>query len=229
VGYGQHAGEGYSGPLTQMGMIAVFAFCQRSRTGAPSSVANKFAEINNDIFYPGNVLPAGIGAQIVNNINEAALSPEFFGPTTYEFGATIPLPVSPIDGYTYQRSELTYVFDWGVMVACPYYPPNSGDNQRTLLFSAQVDQGTGKIDNTVTTVGPTTYYESVVWRLVPGGSALPYDATTGTNTTVAAVSVIVVAQRSAQQSEVSGSGSASPGGSGSADQTPPASVTVNGV
>ncbi len=33
VGYGQHAGEGYSGPLTQMGMIAVFAFCQRARTG----------------------------------------------------------------------------------------------------------------------------------------------------------------------------------------------------
>jgi hypothetical protein len=233
VGFGGSEGNGYTGVLTGYGMIAVFALCQRSRTGSPSSVANKFAEINSEIFYPGNDLPAGIGAQIVNNINEAALTPEFFGPTLYELGSTIPLPVSPIDGYQYQRSELAYIWEWGEMVAYPSWPPPTSANQRTSLFSAQVNQTTGLVDNSTSVVGGNTIYKSVVWRLPPGG---PYTAYTapgsgggGGSGTVAAISVIVVAMRSAQQTEISGTGSSSPGGSSPTDQIPAGQMLVNGV
>ena len=181
VGWGGDAGQGYTNINTD-GVIAVFAFCQRRRTGTPSSVANKFAEISNTLFYPGNPLPAGIVAQIVNNVNEAALTPEFFGPTLYELGATIPLPVSPIDGYEYQRSELTYIWEWGEMVAYPSFPPPGSANQRTALFSAQVDQATGVITNATTVVGST--------RLIPllsGG--LPQAVPTSLTTRRAAVAV----------------------------------------
>lgn len=235
VGFGGYAGQGNTGLLTGYGMIAVFAFCQRSRTGSPSSVANKFAELNNNIFYPGFNLPAGIGAQIVNNINEAACSPEFFGPTLYEFGATIPTPVSPIDGYPYQRSELAYIWEWGEMVAYPSWPPPTSANQRTALFSAQVNQETGLVENATSVVGSNTLYTSVVWRLAPGGPYIAYTAPGsgggGGSGTVAAISVIVVGMRSAQQSEVSGTGSNSPGGSTSevSDQIPAGQFLVNGV
>jgi hypothetical protein len=239
VAFGGYAGNGNTGQLTTYGKIAVFAFCQRARTGAPSSVANKFAEINNELFYPGNDLPAGIGAQIVNNINEAALTPEFFGPTLYELGATIPLPVSPIDGYTYQRSELAYIWEWGEMVAYPSWPPGTGANQRTALFSAQVNQETGVVENTTQVQGGNTDYTSVVWRLPPGGSGsgngyVPYTGPGsgggGGSGTVAAISVIVVAMRSAQQTEISGTGSSAPNsGSTVADQLPAGQFLVNGV
>ena len=234
VGWGGDAGQGYTNINTD-GVIAVFAFCQRRRTGTPSSVANKFAEISNTLFYPGNPLPAGIVAQIVNNVNEAALTPEFFGPTLYELGATIPLPVSPIDGYEYQRSELTYIWEWGEMVAYPSFPPPGSANQRTALFSAQVDQATGVITNATTVVGSTTTYTSVVWRLAPGGPYIAYDAPGsgggGGSGTVAAISVVVVACRSAQQTEITQASNIPPADAGLAiaDQQSPGTITVNGI
>ena len=230
VGWGGDAGQGYT-RLTTYGMIQVVAFCQRARTGTPSSVANKFAEISNSLFYPGNVAPAGLFAQIINNINEAALSPEFFGPTAYEFGATIPLPVSPIDGYTYARSELTYVWEWGDMVAYPSYPPPGGANQRTALFQATVNQATGFIDNTTYLGGSTTFYNSVVWRLPPGGPYTPYyvAGSGGAPDTVASAMVLVVAVRSAQLTAITMGSNSSPSAPSISDQLPPGSITVNGV
>jgi hypothetical protein len=234
VGWGGNAGQGYT-RLTTYGAIQVVALCQRARTGAPSSVANKFAEISNTLFYPGKPLPAGIAAQLVNNINEAALTPEFFGPTLYELGATIPTPVSPIDGYAYQRSELTYVWEWGEMVAYPSFPPPSGANQRTALFSAQVNEATGVITNTTTPLGSATEYTSVVWRYVPGGPYVAYTAPGsgggGGSGTVAAISVVVVACRSAQQTEITQLSNVPPTDAGSSvgDQVSPGAITVNGV
>ena len=236
VGWGGNAGEGYT-RLTSYGMIAVFAFCQRSRSGAPAAVANQFAEIDNELFFPGNDLPAGIGDQLINNINEAALTPEYFGPTLYEFGATIPLPTSPIDGYVYQASECTCIWEWGEMVAYPSFPPGSGANQRTALFQAAVVPATGyagKVVNAVTT-GPPETYESVVWRLVPGGPYTAYFAPGsgggGGSGTVAAVMVLVIAARSSQQSELTAGSNTPPSDSGStvADQIAAGPITVNGT
>jgi hypothetical protein len=222
VGMMAPGGVGYASYNT-LGRIEVFAFCQRSRTGTPAVVANGFAEISNAIFYPGNKAPASIAAQIVKNINEAALTPEFFGPTLYALGGTIPLPTSPVDGYAYQRAELTYIFEWGEMTPGPW-PPGSGSNNRTALFSAQIDQATGVITNTVTALGSSNSYTSVIVRLEPGG---PYQW----ETTNGFISVIVVGSRSAQQPEITQFGSTPPAGAGSAsaDQLPSGPITINGV
>ena len=213
---------GWAGLFTTLGYIQVVALCQRARTGTPATVANKFAEIQNALFYPGNDLPAGIGAQIVNNINEAALTPEYFGPTWYSLGDTIPLPVSPIDGYHYQRSELTYIWEWAEMSFDPW-PENNSDFPREALFTAQIDAETGVITNTTTVVGGNTVYTSVIWRNKHGGN---YEA----ETTNGIISVVVVARRSAQQTEITQAQNTPP--SDAASYTPAVSssgaITVNG-
>lgn len=145
------------------------------------AIANKFAEINNSLFYPGEELPAGIGLQIFENIQEASLSPEFFGPTLYGPGDTIPTPVSSVDSYAYKRSELTYLWEWGEMTPGPW-PPNSGSNNRCALFSANINQSTGVVTD-------------VIWRLEPGG---PYQE----ETTNGKISVVVVGFRTSQQTAV---------------------------
>ena len=222
VGMMGDGGEGYTS-YTTLGVIQVVALCRRARTGTPAAVANQFAEISNTLFYPGSVLPAGIGAQVVKNIQEAALTPEFFGPTLYALGATIPTPVSPVDGYAYQRSELTYIWEWGEMTPGPW-PPNSGSHNRTALFTAQIDQSTGAIANSTSVVGVTTVYTSEIVRLAPGG---PYYF----DTTYGYIRVVVVGCRSAQQTEITASNSTPPSDAASAvvDGLSPGSITVNGV
>jgi hypothetical protein len=175
-------------------------------------VANKFAEISNTLFYPGNPLPAGIGAQIFNNIQEAALSPEFFGPTLYAPGSTIPVPTSPVDGYVYQRSELTYIWEWGQMVP-GNYPASGGDNDRCALFSASINQSTGAVTD-------------LIYRLPPGG---PYTA----STIYGKISVIVCGFRTAQQTALTVPSNIntlpSDAGTTSTDQLSGGAITVNGV
>jgi hypothetical protein len=209
VGWMGNGGQNYT-ELTTYGRIAVFALCQRTKTGTPAVVANKFAEIPNSLFYPGNDLPAGIGQQLFNNIQEAALSPEFFGPTLYAPGSTIPLPTSPVDSYQYSRSELTYIWDWGQMIT-GNYPGSGGDNDRCALFSANINQSTGVVTD-------------VLWRLAPGG---PYVQ----STIYGHLSVVVCGFRSTQQTATATPGVNAPSDAGSTvvDQGTPGSITVNGV
>jgi hypothetical protein len=184
-------------------------------------VGNKFAEIDNSLFYPGEAIPAGIAAQINQNILEASLSPEFFGPTLYAPGATIPTPVSPLDGYAYSRAELTYIWEWAEMTPGGW-PPNSGSNNRTAMFAANINQSTGVITNTVVS-GETSY---VIWRLEPGG---PYQA----ETTNGKISVTVVGFRAAQQTAITTPATVNtpPSDTGSAitDQPTQTQVFINGV
>jgi hypothetical protein len=94
------------------GKVAVFAFCNRALgTTFPASV-NLFSEVTDDKFAPGSSLRASTLKQVNRNINQAVCTPEFFAPANYNNGATIPLPTSPLDGYTYARSELFYIWDW---------------------------------------------------------------------------------------------------------------------
>jgi hypothetical protein len=95
--------------LTNYGRIAVFAFCRRSTTPASLSLASSFTELDPSFFFPGETLRASTLTTIEDNINEAILSPEFFGPTSYNDGDTVPTPTSPVDGYAYSRSEMTVV------------------------------------------------------------------------------------------------------------------------
>jgi hypothetical protein len=167
--------------LTNYGRIAVFAFCRRSTTPASLSLAASFTELDPSFFFPGETLRASTLTTIEDNINEAILTPEFFGPTTYHNGDTIPLPTSPVDGYSYSRSELTYVFTWSDTTN------QTGSHLRLPLFTGNIDKTTG-----VVTLD--------VWRLPPGG---PY---VHDNETLCTVSVIVVAHRQANHGSVTAPG-----------------------
>lgn len=213
IGWSEHDGNNYAFDSTY-GRVAVFAFCQRARTGTPSEIGDKFAEIPNTLFYPGNDAPAGIGAQLCRNINEAACSPEFFGPTNYLPGDTIPVPTSPIDSYVYQRPELTYLWQWHVMDTGVNDDPRtygSGTHVRTPLFSASIDQSTGLVS-------------TEIWHLAPGGPYTEY-------TTTGILSVVVVGFRTSQQTEVSGTAVQAPSDAGSSvtDQLSAGNLSVNGV
>jgi hypothetical protein len=211
--------------LNTDGRIAVFAFCRRARTGTPAAVAENFAEIPNTRFYPGNPIPAGLAGQILNNINEAALTPEFFGPTDYLPGATVPCPTSLIDGYVYKRSELTYIWEWHVMDTGvnddPRTYPTTAHVRTPLFYCGSATSGAlggGGVNQS------TGLVSTQVWHLPPGG---PYE--TDTNTGI--IRVTVVAVRTAQQTAVSGLGVTPPSDAGSAvvDQYPPGAITVNGT
>lgn len=113
-------------------------------TGSP---ANDFEEIPIPTFFPGEVLKASTMLQLMHNIKEAARTPEFFGPTDYNDGDTVPLPTSELDGYTYGRDELVYLWDFRRSS-----DPETG--LRLAELNAHVDQ-----DGTVTVH---------VWRLTGG-------------------------------------------------------------
>lgn len=212
VGFEGRGGDDGYHENTSFGRISVWALCQRAKSGTPSGVANNFAEIPNTLLSPGDVLPAGIGAQLWKNIQEAALSPEFFGPTLYAPGATIPTPTSAVDGYPYKRDELTYIWEWAEMTPGTW-PPGGSDHLRCAMFSAAINQSTGVVSDDM-------------WRLAPGG---PYDEYVNT---YGSILVTVVGFRTSQQTALSGSPTSAPpsdAGSTVADQNPPGPITVNGV
>jgi hypothetical protein len=152
------------------GRVAVFAFCTRHNLiDTIPSVANNFAEQDTETFFPGNSLRASSMVQLNENIREAAVSPEIFGPTLYKHGDLIPLAVSPIDGYTYARNEMFYVWDWADTTQ------DTGSNLRCPAFGLRTEDL------------PTINLD--VWRLPPGGPYVIGDLT------FPRVSVTVVAVR----------------------------------
>lgn len=104
-----------------------------------------------------NVDGAGIAAGISGNARFSILRPEVFSmqydatasPTNQNFitspqivpGGQVPLPVSPVDGYIYGRSELTYLW---------WFTNSTGPNPTRLLqFSLYIDPQTGIINTRV--------------------------------------------------------------------------------
>jgi hypothetical protein len=167
-------GNGTLNQLTVLGRVAVFAFCQRSSTpGTITPTANQFAEIPFDDFMPGSDLSFEDVQQIINNTQEALLTPEFFGPTTHATGDTIAVPTSAVDGYVYARSELQYLWFWSDT------SPETGSNLRELVFYGHIDDSTGVVSLNA-------------WRLPPGGPPVDDDDA------LLRISVIIVARRAAQ-------------------------------
>src|ERR1035437_6247087 len=122
------------------GRMSIMAFCTRAATPSSASLANAFSEVSEANFVPGNTLRASNVLQINENINEAILTPEFFGVTEYASGDTVSTPISPVDGYTYSRDELTYVWAWSAV------RPAAGTGQvRIPIFYGSVDQFTGLV------------------------------------------------------------------------------------
>jgi len=122
------------------GRISVMAFCTRAATPGSLSNADQFAEVDEGSFVPGSTLRASNVLQIKRNIDEAILTPEFFGVTEYANGDVIPTPVSGVDSYAYQRSELTYIWAWNAI------RPNVGGNVRVPIFYGGIDQATGAVN-----------------------------------------------------------------------------------
>lgn len=142
------------------GRIAAFAFCKRSATPSSGTLADDFTELDLGFFFPGRTVRASELLTIKHNIDEAILSPEFFGPTDYADAATVPTPVSPVDGYAYSRSELQYIWEWSDTTN------GGGSHLRLPLFVGNVDASTGLV-------------KLRTWRLPPGGPFVDDDNTKG--------------------------------------------------
>lgn len=153
-----------------------------------TTLANQFAEIDNSVFYPGELLPASIQKQIFQNTLQANLSPEIFGPTDYGDTDTIPTPTSPVDGYVYKRAELTYIWNWKYMTPGPFSYPPSSHNLRVAAFSATINQSTGAVAMSL-------------WRLVPGGPYVNYPSG-DSNIADDLITVWVIGFRAQQQTAV---------------------------
>lgn len=81
-------------------------------TLADANTADQFEEIPITSFMPGQPLLGSTMEQLAQNVQEGCYAVEFFGPTNHVNGDTIALPTSPVDGYTYERSELFYIWNW---------------------------------------------------------------------------------------------------------------------
>lgn len=172
VSFSTSGGENVTTP-GGYGRIAAFAFCTRSTTPSSGTLANAFTELGLDFFAPGRTVRASEVLTIKRNIDEAILSPEFFGPTDYHDAATVTLPVSPVDGYIYSRSEVQYIWSWSDV------KNNSGGTHvRLPLFLGSIDPASGVV-------------KLRCWRLPPGG---PYVDDSNVN---ALVRVVVMATRQA--------------------------------
>jgi hypothetical protein len=143
---------------TGYGRIAVLAFCTRSATPATAPLADDFSDLDQAFFMPGSSLRASNVLKIKQNIDEAILTPEFFGPTVYQDGDTVALPTSPVDGYPYARDEITVIWSYTVV------DPGGGSHCRIPVFYGSVDQATGAVD-------------LHAWRLPPGGPYVDDDDT----------------------------------------------------
>lgn len=167
--------SGGEGVLTApaYGRIAAFAFCRRSATPASSPLADDFTELDLGFFFPGRTVRASELLTIKHNIDEAILSPEFFGPTEYRDEDVVPLPVSTVDGYAYSREEVQYIWSWSDTTNNA-----GGSHVRLPLFFGSVDPESGTV-------------KLRTWRLPPGGPLV--DDENGN----AIIRVIVMATRQA--------------------------------
>jgi hypothetical protein len=171
------------------GRVAVFAFC--TRAGGPTSLplANKFQELDDAFFWPGKTLKASTVLAIKKNIDEAELTPEFFGPTVFHNGDIVPLPVSPIDGYAYKREELQYIWYWSNTTN------QTGSHLRLPLFDGRIINASG---SNASAYAPGVPGQVVLhtWRLPPGG---PY---VDDNNNLCTITVLVIGFREAQLPEL---------------------------
>lgn len=159
------------------GRIAAFAFCTRSATPASGTLANNFTELDLGFFAPGRSVRASELLVIKRNIDEAVLSPEFFGPTEHFDGDTVSLPVSPVDGYVYTAAETQFIWSWSATTN------GTGSHLRLPIFFGGIDPLTGTV-------------KLRCYRLPPGG---PY---TDDNNTLCTIKILTVATRQAVHPEI---------------------------
>lgn len=177
VKYIRGGGEGTVFTHTNHGRVYVFALCDRNEEASVTlgAEAIHFSEVTQDHFFPGEVEQASVLSQVNKNIRESICVPEFFGPTTYYHGGTIPVPTSAVDGHVYTRQELFYFWDWDSAAV------GLSGHIRMAEFNAAIDPSNGKVSIDV-------------WRLPPGGG---YSHQHGDGSTYGSISVTIMAVRTA--------------------------------
>jgi hypothetical protein len=104
----------------------------------PGDTSLVFREIDDSLLFPGNPLPASLMQQLNSNVKMSVARQEFFGPAVYANGSTVPLPVSPIDGYHYSRDEISYI--WEVASTGPEVGGGLVADIRFWEFDQHIDQ-----------------------------------------------------------------------------------------
>jgi hypothetical protein len=176
VTFSTNGGEDLITPVGY-GRIAAFAFCTRGATPSSGTLANNFTELDLGFFFPGATVRASELLTIKRNIDEAILSPEFFGPADYADGQAVSLPTSSVDGYAYQQSEVQYLWNWSDTTN------GTGSHLRLPLFFGSVDPASGVV-------------KLRTYRLPPGGPFMD------DNNTLARIKVLVMATRQAIHPEL---------------------------
>lgn len=174
-------------------------------SGGLAFTGHSFGEIDTSTFFPGSTLRASTMLQLEKNVEEAWCSPEFFGPQSHAHGDTVALPTSLIDGYTYSRDELYYVWDMAST------GPDAGDNHNRMTCE---DVGVNPTTGAVVINSYETSTSSDGWFLNHDGT----------------LRVIVVGMRSAEVPALTTSGSQPPAGvTGGNPDSSDGEVTFNGV
>lgn len=161
-----------------------------SGSAVPPTSASTFTDFSTQAMTSGNPLPSAYMQYINQNARFSILRPEIFNMGSITPGNAVPLPVSPIDGYSYGRSELTYLW---------YFTDSTGPNPTRLLdFSIYVDPQSGIVNTKVdllrsTTAGTT--YENVGTAIYGNGGLIYYNSMGANGRGIPAVNVIVIAQR----------------------------------
>ena len=93
---------------TNQGRVAVFAFCHRPMAKPQGPV--DFVDLDPAFLASGRPDRADVMLRLLHNVRYASLRTEFFTSIIVN-GQLVPLPTSIVDGYTYSRDELTYVYD----------------------------------------------------------------------------------------------------------------------
>ena len=173
-------------------------------------LADGFAEVPFNQFAPGQPLLASNVLQVAKNIQEGCYAVEFFGPTNYVNGDTIPTPVSPADGYEYSYTELFYIWN---------FHDTGTSSPRLFGFGASISA-----------VGVVA---TNVWHVPSGGPPTDW-GNGGSEPADGSIDVIVIATRTGLNPQ-GGSGGASnnqtpPGDVGSLNiPTGPLTFEVNGA
>ncbi len=102
----QYYVDGGADTVTNDGQLLVVLLCQRNAALKFTAVPT-WADVEDADLGRGAALLASNLQQINDNIRYACVRKEFFVQTLYN-GQTVALPVSPVDGYAYQMSELIF-------------------------------------------------------------------------------------------------------------------------
>jgi hypothetical protein len=142
--------NGSSQSLTHDGSVNIVLLCERAMSAYPSTPP-PYNVFNGSEFMTGQPLmaiPAGgannTGQLLAENVDNAALRPEFFSNTGITAGTAAPVPTSPVSSYTYSRSEslpLWIVSDTGSVASTTDFA------LRLMLFS--VDPATGLMNSRI--------------------------------------------------------------------------------